>query len=93
LGGVSARSESHDELRDIDNGTLVFTNKRMVFIGSKRTTTINLNKIVALKPYRDGIVSQRENKQKTEYFTGTDKNTITLTIEARKYSLPVQGTY
>jgi hypothetical protein len=63
----------------------------MVFIGSKRTTTINLNKIVALEPYKDGIASQRENKQKTEYFTGTDRNSITFTIDSRRYTLPVHG--
>lgn len=91
LGGVSARSESHEELRNIDKGTLVLTNKRLIFIGSKRTTNIALNKIIALEPYKDGVASQRENKQKTEYFIGTDTNKINFSIEGREYTLPVHG--
>lgn len=92
LGGVSARSVSHEELKKIDQGELVLTNKRLIFLGSKRTININLNKIIAIEPYKDGIGSQRENKQKTEYFTGTDKTTLTFSNEDRKTTIPVNGT-
>jgi len=91
LGGASARSESHDEIRVIDQGKLVLTNKRLIFIGDKRTVNIDLKKIMAVQAYRDGIESQRENKQKPEYFTGTDKHTITLNINGRKNTIPVYG--
>ena len=69
MGSVSARSESHEELRKIDQGTFVLTNKRMIFIGAKRTTNIDLRKIISITAYKEGIASQRENKQKTEYFS------------------------
>jgi len=36
LGGVSARSVSHDEIKKIDQGTLVLTNKRLIFLGDKK---------------------------------------------------------
>lgn len=88
FGGVSARSVSHDELKKIDQGTLVLTNKRLIFLGSTRTINIDLRKIVAIEPYKDGIGSQRENKQKTEYFTGTDKTTLTF---SNRISIPVNG--
>jgi hypothetical protein len=91
MGSVAARSESHDELRNIDQGTLVLTNKRLIFIGSKRTTNIDLRKIVAIEAYKDGIASQRENKQKTEYFTGTDKHTLTFTMKGRSHTVPFTG--
>ncbi len=91
LGGFAAQSESHEELRNIDQGTLVLTNKRLIFIGSKRTTNIDLTKIVAIEPYKDGIGSQRENKQKTEYFTGSDKTTITINRNGRRTTFPVNG--
>ena len=68
MGSVAARSESRDELRDIDRGTLVLTNKRLIFIGSKRTTNIDLRKIISITAYKDGIASQRENKQKTDVY-------------------------
>ncbi|MCE5214549.1 MAG: zinc-ribbon domain-containing protein [Methanobacterium sp.] len=91
LGGVSARSVSHDELKKIDQGTLVLTSKRLTFLGSMRTVNIDLRKIVAIEPYKDGIGSQRENKQKTEYFTGTDKTTLTFSNDNRRISIPVNG--
>ncbi|MGO9386553.1 MAG: zinc ribbon domain-containing protein [Methanobacterium sp.] len=91
LGGFAAQSESHEELRNIDMGKLILTSKRLIFIGSKRTTNIDLTKIVAITPYKDGIGSQRENKQKTEYFTGSDKTTITINKNGRRTTFPVNG--
>lgn len=91
LGNVAAKSESHEELRNIDQGTLVLTNKRLIFLGSKRTTNIDLRKIVAIEAYKDGIESQRENKQKAEYFIGTDNSNMTFTINGRSNTLPVTG--
>jgi len=91
VGGMKARSESHEELRIIDQGSLVLTNKRLIFIGSKRTTNIDLRKIVAIEPYKDGIVSQRENKQKTEYFIGTNKSTVSFTNGGRSTTIPITG--
>jgi len=76
LGGASARSESHEEIRVIDQGSLILTNKRLIFIGSKRTNNIDIRKIMAIEAYKDGIELQRENKQKTKYFTGTDKTSV-----------------
>ena len=91
MGSVAARSESHEELRNIDQGTLVLTNKRLVFIGSKRTTNIDLKKIISITAYKDGIASQRENKQKTEYFTGIDRHTLTFTMDGRSHNVPFTG--
>jgi hypothetical protein len=91
VGSFAARSESHEELRTIDQGMLTLTNKRLVFTGTKRTTNIDLRKIVAIEPYNDGIASQRENKQKTEYFIGTNKASINITSSGRKYTIPASG--
>jgi hypothetical protein len=91
LGGASAQSESHEEIRVVDQGTLILTSKRLIFIGSKRTTNIDLRKIMAIGVYTDAIESQRENKQKTEYFKGINKTSINFTVNNRKYNIPVSG--
>lgn len=91
LGGVQATSESHEELRNIDQGVLTLTNKRLIFTGKKRTTNINLGKILAIEPYKDGIGSQRENKQKTEYFVGTNRFNLNISVDGRNYKLPIYG--
>lgn len=91
LGGVSARSVSHDELKKIDQGALVLTSKRLTFLGSMRTINIDLRKIVGIEPFKDGIGSQRENKQKTEYFTGTQNTVLNFSNEGRSLSVPING--
>lgn len=91
LGGVQARSESQEELKEIDRGVLVLTNRRMIFAGSKRTINIDLRKILSIDAYRDGIASRRENKQKTEYFLNTDRSGISITVDGRTYDVPVTG--
>lgn len=91
LGGLQARSESQEELKEIDRGVLVLTNRRMIFAGSKRTINIDLRKILSIDAYRDGIASRRENKQKTEYFLNTDTSGISITIDGRTYDVPVTG--
>lgn len=73
LGGASSRSISHDEIKAIDKGTLTITNRRLIFTGSMKTLNYNLSKILSINEFKDGISIQRDNKQKTEYFTGSDE--------------------
>lgn len=91
VGGFRAQSESHEELRTIDQGALTLTNKRLVFSGAKRTINIDLRKIVSVEPYRDGIAIRREGKEKTQYFTGIDQAELTITVGNRVYKEPFSG--
>ncbi len=91
VGSFQSRSESHEELKTIDQGMLTLTNKRLVFTGTKRTTNIDLRKLISIEPYKDGIASQRENKQKTEYFIGINRTNLNITVSGRGYTIPVSG--
>jgi hypothetical protein len=68
LGAGTSQSESYEELRNIDNGTLVLTTKRLVFMGSLRTSNVMLNDLVGVKPYTDGIQVHRERKERAETY-------------------------
>lgn len=59
VGGFQAKSESHDELKNIDLGELTLTNKRLVFSGAKRSVNIDIRKIISIEPYSDGIALRR----------------------------------
>jgi len=89
VGGF--RAESHEELRNIDQGTLTLTNKRLVFSGTKRTINIDLRKILSVEPYSDSIALRRESKEKTQYFTGIDQTELTITVGDRVYKEPFSG--
>ena len=68
FGGYRSSSESHDELRSIDQGTLVLTSHRLMFLGAKRTSAVQLEKIVDLESYDDGLQLHRQGKEKVEHF-------------------------
>jgi transcription elongation factor Elf1 len=89
-GGVT-RSESHEELRHLDEGTFVLTNKRLIFSGRNKTIEILFNKIVSIIPYTDGISISRSGKERREYFVGSNAYEISFTVEKREYKLPMSG--
>lgn len=92
LGAFGAKSESHEEIRVIDQGNLLLTNKRLIFSGGKRSTNIQISKILSIDPFDDGIAVRREKKQKTEYFVGlTDGNFIVKDTGGLVYRYPVYG--
>ena len=91
LGGVSHRSMSHEEIQDIDRGTLTITNKRLIFSGSMKLINYNLNKILSITDYKDAIGIQRDNKQKTEYFANLDNIILTYQVDDQSGKTPFYG--
>jgi hypothetical protein len=91
VGGFAAKGESHEELRSIDQGTLILTNKRLVFSGTKRTIDTNLAKILSVESLKDGIALRTSGKTKTQYFTGTDCAGVSIAIDGREYQKPFSG--
>lgn len=93
VGGFGSRSESHEEIKIIDEGILTLTNKRIVFSGQKRTLNIKLDKIISVEPYSDGIALRREGKEKTQYFVWPQNIPVNLRIDidGRKYKEPFSG--
>jgi len=90
MGGFGAKSVSHDERTLIDNGTFIITNTRVVFAGKSKTIDFPLNKVVSVDSIPlEGIVINRSNKQKTEYYLGGfDGNTVSAVIEGLVRNLP-----
>jgi hypothetical protein len=89
VGGFKA--QSHDEIKNIDQGIITLTNTRLVFSGSKRTINIPLGKIISIEPYSDAIALRREGKEKTQYFMGINKAILNLSVSSREYKEPFSG--
>jgi hypothetical protein len=70
IGGSSrsGKSESKQELKVIDKGTLVLTNHRLVFNGLVENRNIALNKIISFEPKIDSLLVTVENRAKKMYF-------------------------
>ncbi len=61
IGSCSPKKVTTTEKKLIDTGTLYLTNKRLIFVGSKSTKTIYLNKILSIEPYVDGVEIVKES--------------------------------
>ena len=91
--GVS-ESESFDELRQIDHGTLILTTKRLAFLGALRTNSTDLQDLIGINDAGNGIQVHRERKQKAETYVltyplivdglGINGSMIQLAIEMAK---------
>jgi uncharacterized protein len=84
-------SESHDELRAIDRGTLLLTNERIVFIGTQRTTSVALQKLIDIEAFDDGLVVHREGKQKIEGYQLNGALQINYQYNGQTLAVPVDG--
>ena len=65
VGGGGGTSENKEEWRIIDDGTLILTNKRLIFDGSKEDRVIPLSKIISVKHRADAVEISSTNRKKT----------------------------
>lgn len=89
-GKTASKSESHDEIKVIDQGELLITNQRVIFLGSNRTTNIDMKKIIAITSSSTMIQIQRSNKQKPEYFNNIYA-TEDFQVDGRQYTVTIDG--
>ena len=66
VGG--SQSESHGELRTIDNGGLLLTNQRLIFNGGFKNIEYPLSKIVSVEEHKDSIEIGSTNRQKVQLY-------------------------
>ena len=60
-GSVSVERITSDILSHIDSGTAYVTNKRLIFVGSRKNTNILLSKVLSVIPYSDGIGIEKDS--------------------------------
>lgn len=69
VGGSRGRSESHEELRILDYGTLTITNKRLIFMGKFNGHDIKIDNISFMNVHTDGVQVGKTGRQRTLYFS------------------------
>jgi hypothetical protein len=85
------RAQSHEELKDIDRGTLSLTNKRLVFAGALRSVEVALAKLTSIEAYSDAIAIRRAGREKTQLFFGLGEVAYTFAVDGRRHSEPCSG--
>jgi len=91
FGGYGGSSESHEELRAVDQGTLVLTSQRLTFIGQGRTFSVALEKIVSMEGYDDSLQLNRQGKEKVEHFEFSDNTKMTYPCNGSELSVRISG--
>lgn len=85
FGGSKGKSFSEQELKTIDKGMLILTNKKIIFKGNFKTYTTQLQKIVGVDAYKNAFRISKNNKQKPETYYVSDgeiwANTISGAIK------------
>jgi hypothetical protein len=89
VGGFQA--QSHEELKQIDSGTLVLTSKRLCFSGRLRSLEVDLRKLISVDAYSDAVAIRRTGKEKTEFFFGLEHHTYDFVVQGRRYTEPMSG--
>lgn len=59
VGSVQVQRITRDEMVEIDRGRLYVTNKRVIFDGAKKNTTIRLSALLSFSPYSDGVALEK----------------------------------
>lgn len=66
VGG--ARSESNQEYKEIDRGTLILTTQRLVFDGGSQSRATNVGDIMSVSPWQDAIEVSSTKRQKSQVY-------------------------
>jgi hypothetical protein len=75
FGQVSVQRVSRDVMTQLDSGTLNVTNKRLLFDGAQKSTSIALKKIIRFTVFSDGIKIEKDTG-KDQYFIGSGDSEV-----------------
>lgn len=55
VGGMRGHSESQSAIERVDDGRVILSNQRMLFVGARETVDVPLVQVVAVTPYSNGF--------------------------------------
>jgi len=83
-GGIS---ESEQRVKQIDQGTLTLTTKRLIFDGTTENRNVQLSQVMSVSPGSDAIEISTERRAKSQIYSVTNPllwATVIKTIAARR---------
>lgn len=85
---TSARKDTFNILKRIDICDLYVTNKRLIFEGKEKTTSIKLNTIVSVKAYKQGILIDKLTGKSILLIINRDADGLALLCQRLYRSIP-----
>ncbi len=77
-----------EELTRLDTGTLTFTNRKLVFQGGMRSTSVQLAKIIDLEVFKDGLMVHKDRGKSDFFATSTANATFAKSLIAALVGAP-----
>jgi hypothetical protein len=68
VGSFRGHPVQWEQLTKLDSGTLVVTNQRLAFVGSLKSITVPLAKVIHVETYTDGLAVFHEGREDPDYF-------------------------
>ena len=84
----SSSKDTFDILKRIDTGNLYLTNKRLIFEGQQKTTSIKLNTVVRVKAYKQGVLIDKLTGKSMLLLFSQDSDMLALLCERVIHSTP-----
>lgn len=78
IGSARVQRVTSEVLSPIDAGTMYVTNKRVILLGARKTSSIRLNKIVSYTPYSNGIEIFKDTGKSMTVTFDTDMDIFNL---------------
>ncbi len=91
IGATKGRSVSTDELTEIDQGSLILTNQRVIFDGKLNSRDIKLDKLLSIDQYSDGIEIAIEGWSKGQVYIDMDNPFLWVALIKVVRQIPETG--
>jgi hypothetical protein len=78
-------------LSKLDEGTLVVTTVRLVFVGRVKSVTIPLAKVLSIEPYMDAVCVFREGRENPDFFLTTTPGEVNFYVSYVMHDLASGG--
>jgi hypothetical protein len=79
-GSMNVQRVRREELKHIETGEMLVTNKRFLFIGAERSKQIRLNKILTIEPFADGVQIKKSAGRSPYIMTPSDEEAQLLAM-------------
>lgn len=83
---TSAQTDRFDIIKRISTGNLYLTNKRLIFEGHGKVTSVKLNTIVGVKAYKQGILVDKLTGKNMLLLMNRDTDNLALLIQRLLHS-------
>lgn len=79
-GSIGVQRITSEQLQKIDSGQVFLTNKRIIFVGNKKNSNIQLNKILSINPFSDGVEIEKDSGESPIFRLSNNADLFAMTL-------------